>query len=1391
MAPRNDIRSVLAEIVRRQAATGPLPNAGQNQLMVNAIISPNTKAYSSDPVVQQDIRGPSVVNRIFDVLSRPLYGVMNPLKETLEEVDKTNPQNLGDIAREFPRDPRENFRAMLEGWQGKAKTTGADVLEATGEPPGFKRAALGFGLDVLGDPLTYVGLGSARSLGSGTARSIEALRGVEEGSGQVARNLTEEISRRAATEVSNISPSVPTGRPPAPAIPSRGQAQEPSRVFQAGPGPGTPDFTRKAIGPGPTPRIPENLVPLDSMAISTIKQSIDKGLPIDQAAMRPLLPVEKDILERGIQTGKSSRELERDLAAATGKEPAKVFGAGPPVAKQLTQQDLDKIGDLERQRNTLIARAEALEARNAPVAEINAVEKEIRRIGGEVETIKRTPETPTVTSVTPEAPIGTPTPKPPENIRDLIEQVSGAGLNWRRLAERQLRDIPAGVDRITALTFLEAQKLATRSPVYKNMIDTQIKKLREGITPANLVETARANPPAFPQLNLTAKRQTSAKQLAQAFMKANDFEEINHVGQTNLFNRLQNWAKRNVPAKAVNSTTYNMLRVAEDELLAAGRKLVDAEGLPVRLSDVATLAGGSRAFGTKIVDDFRKAKPVQAVETAKAHALSDNARDIIDPIVKTAGKLADDTAGMPPSRTVQLGNDLSVALTKIAKDAGLSSREANTAKKFIEDFFAPSRDSLHGEIMQEARNLIRQSMTGKTDPHMLGRINKEVYDALNANPKMLGNSLMQTKVVEGIMTRFATWWNAKDLRPFAREYIDTARNVAAAFERAMTPIIRSTKPSQRESAWLVAQGKRSPANPQEAELAQQFQFMTEKLLGAHDLTSAESVLIRSGTTMNDMNKLLPKRFQFRDTKSMDKLGREYNYRDGNWMHSWKEWEAKEPTEALYQLTRALQLATRKNAMLDDAASRWGVPVKGGEFRHQVDVDRLRGFYFPREIAEQLNIVWNRLETDKFKHGGSFWQLTDKIQRMWKTGVTIYSPSHHIRNLNGDIFLAALDGVTSVVPYRKSMQVLHSQRGRYKDIESVFNIMDPDLKQLALQAHPGKTLVTTKAGHKLTSEQIYQAAESQGFLLRAAALEDLLGESSSTFGPKFSPFGGRVHQTAAKASEMRDHYVRMAHFIDSLTKSRQKNLRDAIDEAGRRVKKFHPDGSDLTGFEQSVLRRAIPFYSWIRKSTPLLLEGLAMRPHISVAFPKAMANLQEITGVESEGPGNPFPVDQMFPDWIKEKGIGPVFGPDHPLAGIGRQQTWRGDTPGYTIINPTNPLTDMLGELGRPRQTALSNITPFARIPMELATEQTSLGIPLSEVEGGTPGYLAQQVPAVGIGARITGQTRPEEPYHPEQLINWLLTGGLVTGTGPYKSQAQFEIREALQEMGRKEREKRK
>jgi hypothetical protein len=1226
-----ELTNILANLVRANAMNRP--NFKQVTGLSDAILSgvglqkPYQSGIQNNP---KDVRGPSFINRILDIMSRPLYGVLNYAEGAVDRYK--NSETIGE-AFTNANDPVAGAKDIWAGLSGKAKTTGRDILEHEGvgqNLPGPAKFALGLGVDVLADPLTYAGgIGLLPKVGKSARVGTEALAAIEKGTGETAKNLSEEISRRAAQQSQKYEIQIPAKGMPAPA------PNAPPRIFAAGAAP-----TKAAE------EIPKVRTPIAALTAAP-----------EKAAMDPLAQLTQTLVNS--KTGKS--EL--------------------------------------------------------------------------------------------------------------------AGL---------IKKLPADADPLVTLKVINERIAATKSPVVKSLLRKEAEKVQAGVKPADILSQARVTPPPFPELSINQRWIDSARGAAQNFLKTNRMQNINHIGQTNLYNKVLNAASK-VRKDRRPFHVLQMLRVAEEEVLKAGRHLTDAEGLSVRLSDVANMTGGARSLTPRLVDDFRKARPSQQVEDLKAFTTPQVASQILHPVIKTGEQLASAAKQLPPSQTVMIGSKLSKELMKIAGYAGASSKEAHIAKAFIDDLFNPSRDKLYTSIHQEARNLVRQSSTGIINPTTLHKISEKTYEALGANPKILGRQIPQTKVVEGMMTKFATWWGAKDLKPFSREYIDSARNVAAAFAETMTPLVRTTKPSQRFAAFTVAQGKRLASSPEEQALADQFRYMVERLMGTHGIKeNAEAVVLRSGTLLKELNTELPKELRLIDKKGTDALGRDFDYSNGNWMHSWKEWDAKEPAEALYQLTRSLQLVTRRNAMWDDAAVRWGMPMKGAEFQHQAaGVDRLAGTYFPQQIADQITTLKNQMDRDVFKTPNEMVGLFDKVQRMWKTGVTIYSPSHHIRNLNGDIYLAALDGVVSPKPYAIATKVLHAYPTRYKDLESVFNIMDPGLRDTALRSRPGNVVLTTKHGDKVTAEQLYQAAESQGLFIRAMHVEDLMGDAApafGTFGPKFQPFGGKVYGVATRASELRDHWVRLAHFADILGKSRAP-LRVAIEQAGKRVKKFHPDGMDMTGFEQNVLRRVIPFYSWMRKATPLVIEGALMRPHITLAFPKVMANIQAATGIESEGPGDPFPMDQMFPDWLKEKGIGPVL---NPGSGLGRDQTWRGDAPGYTIINPSNPFLDQAQQIGNPKQTLLSGLSPTIRIPIELMSGQTSLGIPLENVEGGTPGYLAQQIPAVGIGARLTGATRDNEPYNPEQLLNWLTAAG-ITGTGPYQPQAQTEIRQKLTQLAKNNR----
>jgi len=918
---------------------------------------------------------------------------------------------------------------------------------------------------------------------------------------------------------------------------------------------------------------------------------------------------------------------------------------------------------------------------------------------------------------------------------------------------------------------------------------------------------------AMPKVKLSPERTIRASQLADRYMETNPHREINSVGQMQLYNRIVDDVTKSLAEKgtiknpraakfdkARHGTAFEMLRSAEKQLEASGRVLVDNDGVALRLSEVINELGGPVALKgvdfQHVMEAFAKGDKArlsgkdqalaQAIERVKAARAQGNAA-IQSSILSSSGKAVEDITGMTnAARAKEARTSLEGAIGNVVKQAGMVQGDVVASKNLIQKLFQADTSVALKAIDRQAAKLIKQSATGKMNKDTTQYLNDAIYKSLGGRPKILGTVTNGNRATEGIMSKVATWWGAKDLKPFQREHIDTARINAAAFEQAWAPIVRQTTEAERLAGFKSAQGIITPATEKERILSGQFQDAMEKLLHSSrlsdDLAAGNTVALRAGIHMDEINtslKEMGSKFQFTNTKVKDKYGIDHDFtNNADWLKSWEVGEFTDPMQFMHQINTALQRVTRRNAVMDDMVARWGMPVKTGEFRHTIDDPRMAGFYFPKEIAEQGNVLIKQFEKN-FTPNSEMLRTYDKVLRAWKSGVTIYSPSHHIRNIIGDIWLASLDGVSSPKSYMLAMRTMHAMRGRYKDIKSVGELTDPDSLRLAM-SRPGDTALTTKGGVPLTFEQLYVAAHNQGILAKASVLEDIITDSGKLI-PDMPISQGRVREAAHGLAETRDHFVRIAHFIHVVRNSKTKAYKDLFSEAGHRVKKYHPDGMDLTDFERTVMRRLIPFYSWLRKATPLMVEAMVQKPQLVTMYPKLMANIQDMVGIEQAGGlGDPFPADAQFPDWIRAGGIGPVLhqgmgGLPGFIASLARKDEGR---EGYVMVNPSNPFNDIVGDTSSPETLIKGSLTPAIQIPMNVWSQETSLGIPIES----TPQFLAEQIPVVGTTSRVTGmqQGRRDEPFSPEQLIRLLTASGLQ-GTAPYEESARQQQLQRLRQ----------
>lgn len=203
------------------------------------------------------------------------------------------------------------------------------------------------------------------------------------------------------------------------------------------------------------------------------------------------------------------------------------------------------------------------------------------------------------------------------------------------------------------------------------------------------------------------------------------------------------------------------------------------------------------------------------------------------------------------------------------------------------------------------------------------------------------------------------------------------------------------------------------------------------------------------------------------------------------------------------------------------------------------------------------------------------------------------------------------------------------------------------------------------------------------------------------------------------------------------------LNKAIKQAAKNTNKTLFDYGDLTDFEKNVMRRGIPFYTWLRKNIPLQAEQLVKQPGKYAAIPKAF------NAVEN----NTEPVDEKYlPEYMENWVRTPFKQSGNPL-----------------YMNPNMPYAD-LDRLDpqEMKKNVLSSINPLFKIPLELSAgngkgEEFFFGKPIERYKGEmkkAPGYIPKEIPDFLkdiLGARMgknsnTGEEELQVPAKTRYLM---------------------------------------
>jgi hypothetical protein len=985
---------------------------------------------------------------------------------------------------------------------------------------------------------------------------------------------------------------------------------------------------------------------------------------------------------------------------------------------------------------------------------------------------------------------------------------------------------------------------------------------------------------------------TQKKLLGSSAMRRRDLNPANQAQLFNrMQNDLKGWVAKNKAfqkgKKWRQTQALAMMKAAEDYLAKTyGIQGVDWNGAPLRFTDVIAEIGeeGLNDFIPRLMKAFQSGDLSKITDPVAKKAIADAmarraevsggiAKVVFNEYIKDFNYARD---VLSPQKLQAWRNG--EALKKAERDArlmGATEKEKDAIVDLLKNHIDTTNleraelDRLFDEL---GESVIRGIQKGQLDRKLI----KSTYHAIarlrGETAEQIAHDVTGNRALDFFMNNMTTWWGRGEYKDFTREVYQFAEDYARARAKWFSDKLTNYSKAERNAAFRYAQRlHEAPArafakglskdeqeaialtekgfSDREIELGNQIRDYFENILGSKSslasiTDAAGSAAIRSQMTMADIDKQLRafnSSFQFHKhiRKTANREGMPADYSGENWLAAWENVDpsvhGQDPLSFLYDLDLAVQRVMAEYATIDSFAYTFGRKAGDAGFDplvHKAKIEHHRfdpDLRFDPEVQKQFMRLMKDIEEGPWIPGSKAGQFYTKGLRMWKTGVTIYSPSHHIRNLIGDTWLMWAAGHNDPRAFVWSKKMLHAERSRYKEA-----IKDPTLdalrglyskEELGYFRTTGDTVVLKRNGANLTASEIYGEANQRGLLLDATRVEDIMGttvqETLTGRSPlKIQPLGGHAHNVATKVAEYREHYVRLAHFSSAVNKRLTKNVaarlraaegspvarKEIMDEIYRKaaseVRKWHPDGRDMTHFEQKWMRNIIPFYSWQRKSVPLLFQTMAQRPSKILMYPRATFAAQQSLGIEAESPYDPFPYDQLFPDWMRAGGIGPIGDPQSDnvvskfFGRLGRYaETPQGDPVGYSVVNPGNPFNDFvnhtfgIGDREAVAHGVSSPLTPLFNIPKEFLTGTTFSGAPIAESEGGQgyEAWTASQVPILSMFQRTLnlGEEQPEGVRggpNRDALANLLFALGLQS-TGPYIRGGQFDLEEALKREG--------
>ena len=244
-------------------------------------------------------------------------------------------------------------------------------------------------------------------------------------------------------------------------------------------------------------------------------------------------------------------------------------------------------------------------------------------------------------------------------------------------------------------------------------------------------------------------------------------------------------------------------------------------------------------------------------------------------------------------------------------------------------------------------------------------------------------------------------------------------------------------------------------------------------------------------------------------------------------------------------------------------------------------------------------------------------LYDKMTHLIKLNQTSVLPSFHARNKMANTFnnwLAVGSDATNATFQKTALRAIRSEG----NIDDVLEFVQKD---------GSKASITWR---ELYNKAVEYGVTGEGFY--AKDIDQVNGANSLLFKKlpaQFNPTNAKdfvLYSKGAKFGSMIENQDRLIHFAAQIKNGM------GFEEAAESVEKFLFDYSDLTAFEQNVMKRILPYYTWMRKNAPLQLEMLMENPKAYKYVGQVEHGVEGM--VNDEDKVNPAFMDDFALDWIQ-------------------------------------------------------------------------------------------------------------------------------------------------------------